>query len=204
MRLSLSATLSASQKPSLSGLMKINFHVWHPSVVLYSRLISPGPLAITIAVSASQACTPRKSSVAPSFVASGTAHFVQCTPPSMVLNTVPSVPLAHATVPSTEKIPRNPAVVLDSCICHTAAAGADGCAAAKAATARRGRIRVAFMARSIVACSTTAPPASQVVVGQWRFNLLRIRARLHRQRKNSCEASRSVRARLQSCHKPQN
>ena len=37
----------------------------------------------------------------------------------MVLSTVPPVPLAQATVPSTESMPRSPAVVPESCICHT-------------------------------------------------------------------------------------
>lgn len=121
---SITCATKASQKPlGESGFVNARLHVRHPSTVLYSRLLSPGPLAITIAVCASQACTPRKSSVAPSFAASGTAHFVQCAPPSIVRRTVPPVPLAQATVPSTESIPRSPAVVPESCICHTGCAG---------------------------------------------------------------------------------
>ncbi len=115
-------SFNASQNPSLSPFSKRTTHVLHPSVVLYNRLFSPGPEAITIAVIASQACTPRKSSVAPSLAASGVEHCVQCAPPSRVLSTVPPVPLAQATVPSTEKIPRRPAVVPERCICQTAVA----------------------------------------------------------------------------------
>jgi hypothetical protein len=59
-------------KPSGSVFFNIGVHVSHPSVVLYSRLFSPGPLAITIAVPASQACTPRKSNVPPSLAPSAT------------------------------------------------------------------------------------------------------------------------------------
>src|SRR5579863_4264061 len=59
---------------------------------------------------------PRKSSDPPSLSPPGTAHFVQCAPPSTVRSTVPSVPLAHATLPFTEPTPRSPAVVPDSCI----------------------------------------------------------------------------------------
>jgi len=135
-----------------------------PSVVLYSRLFSPGPEAITIAVSASHAWTPRKSRVAPSVAASGIAQAVQCRPPSVVLSTVPPVPLAQATVPSTESIPRRLAVVPDSCICHGVCAGSEDWAAAKAEAARSNEIQIAFMARSIVARSASTPAANQYAI----------------------------------------
>ncbi len=114
---------TTSKNPFGSSFRKFSDHVLHPSFVLYSLLFSPGPLAITIAVVASHACTPRKSSVAPSLSASGTAHFCQCAPPSVVLSTVPPVPLAQATLPSTESMPRRPAVVPESCICQTGLTG---------------------------------------------------------------------------------
>jgi len=143
--------------------LKISFHVLHPSLVLYSLLFSPVPEAITIAVFASHACTPRKSSVAPSVAASGTAHFSQCAPPSVVFSTVPPVPLAQATVPSTESMPRRPAVVPDSCICQTVCVargncgcgGTGDCAAATPVTAMTNKL----IRRKLMACSIGSKPA---------------------------------------------
>ena len=120
-----------------------------------------------MAVSLSHACTPRKSSVAPSPAASGTVHFVQCSPPSRVRNTVPSVPLAHATLLSTEKMPRRLAVEPDSCNCQSSGAalepagvtaGEEDCAAAATATSSSAFRPKALMARSICEISTRSCP----------------------------------------------
>ncbi len=146
-------------------MRRIKFHVPHPSVVLYNRLLSPGPLASTTALIAFQACTPRKSRVAPSLAASGVAHCVQCAPPSRVFSTVPPVPLAQATVPSTESIPRRPAVVPESCICQIGgAAGGLDWAKASAEAAINGRSEIARMGGSITLRAEvwgSWPPISQ-------------------------------------------
>src|ERR1700743_1468399 len=71
---------------------------------------------MTMAVCASLAWMPRKSRDAPSVSASGMAHEDQCSPPSVVLSTVPLAPLAQAMLPSTESMPRRPAVVPESCM----------------------------------------------------------------------------------------
>ena len=117
--------------------------------------MSPGPEDITIAVSTSQACTARKSRVAPSAAASGMAHCVQCAPPSEVLSTVPPAPLAQAVVPSTEMVPstksiaRRSAVVPEFCISQGGLGGAGDWAAARAETARSRTGLITCMAGSI-------------------------------------------------------
>src|SRR5208337_4470387 len=110
---------TASQNPSLSGFVNTSFHVWHPSVVLYSRDKSPLPLDITIAVFASNACTPRKSRCS---APGGTAHACHRYPPSSVRSTVPFVPEAHATPEPTLSMPRKSAAVPELSISHCARA----------------------------------------------------------------------------------
>ncbi len=103
-----SSNWTASQNPSLSGFVNSSFQLEQPSVVLYSRDWSPGPLDITIAVWLSHAQTPRKSSLS---APGGIAHDCHSYPPSSVRRTVPLVPLAQATPPPTAWIPRSPAPV---------------------------------------------------------------------------------------------
>src|SRR5271165_1017088 len=95
---SLSQKAMPSQNPSLSGFVYSSFQLEHPSVVLYSRDRSPGPDDITIAVLASHAQTPRKSSFS---ALGGIAQLCHMYPLSSVRRTVPFVPLAHATPPPT-------------------------------------------------------------------------------------------------------